>query len=643
VTVTDTAHTTDAPAPRDDLAVVDRPERPAGRGLRLARETMVAAGLAILGALWAMTASRLLFPFLSIDQDEAVYLLQADTFRHGGLFPPAPPHADAFTPWLSSQVGNHFVPKYTPVWPSVIAAAHTVTGSDRTALGLAAAAAVFVTYLLGREILGSRRLGLVAAVFLMLSPLFLVQSATFLSYVPNLVLLESAALTLLIGVRRPSKLHLVLSGLFMGLAVFARPFDAVLVMLPFVAWFLWHHRRNLGLLVTRGLLVVAGAIAPVLAMLAYFRAATGNPLDPPFSLTDASDTLGFGLHRVMPNDAPTPYGASQAVSGLIRHSVLTSFWCFGGLVLVALAVIAVVFRSTARERAVAAVGLVLPLGYMYFWGSNMHWDGPWRVGPFYYLPVLLPLTVLGAKGFVRLARWDRAVAVLAAASMAGVSGFVLTRAVQEQRPRTAELRALHAPLAHTEFHNALVFVPSGNDYLLTPFIRARNASLTQPAVWAVDFSADNLDAVADFPNRTPYLLVAEPGGAPALVPMRAASGPSITERVTVAPTTKDTVLHVVVAGRDDAFTLPASTSARTLTLTVSHRATQLTGATPTAHRTSRAADDTPNISLGDAGGAADAHGWVALDARTGPQGIEALLPTKPVVNGSLSVVAPPAA
>src|SRR3954470_8496035 len=76
------------------------------------------AALAVAAGAWAAIASARLFPYLTVDKDEAVYLLQADTLRHGRLFPPAPSgsSAGALLPWLSAHVGDHYVPKYTPVW-----------------------------------------------------------------------------------------------------------------------------------------------------------------------------------------------------------------------------------------------------------------------------------------------------------------------------------------------------------------------------------------------------------------------------------------------------------------------------------------------------------------------------------------------
>src|SRR5205823_10263000 len=110
------------------------------------------------------------------------------------------------------------------------------------ALAFVAGATVVVTFLLAREVLGSSRRALMAAVFVTLSPLFLIQSATFLSYLATVVLLECFAVTLLSGTRRGSRLLLASSGLFFGVASSARPVDTILVARPFAAALLYEHR-----------------------------------------------------------------------------------------------------------------------------------------------------------------------------------------------------------------------------------------------------------------------------------------------------------------------------------------------------------------------------------------------------------------
>jgi hypothetical protein len=88
--------------------------------------------LAVAAALWATVASEVFFAYLGIDQDEAVYLLQADTLRAGHLFPPAPADPEvgrSMLPWLSVQRGNVYVPKYSPAWPAMLALARSATGT----------------------------------------------------------------------------------------------------------------------------------------------------------------------------------------------------------------------------------------------------------------------------------------------------------------------------------------------------------------------------------------------------------------------------------------------------------------------------------------------------------------------------------
>src|SRR5256714_775870 len=195
-------------------------------------------------AAWGAAAAGALFsPRLTDNGDEAVYLLQAESLRSGHLFPPAAEPARAFLPWLSTQAGDHYVTKYTPVFPGFIALSHRALGSDRAALGLAAAGAVVACFCLAREILGRRRDALVAAAFMAGSPLFAIQSATYLSYLFNAALLMGFAAALLAGVRRGSRAALALAGFLLGLALFARPFDAVLVAGPVLVWWLWSGRQ----------------------------------------------------------------------------------------------------------------------------------------------------------------------------------------------------------------------------------------------------------------------------------------------------------------------------------------------------------------------------------------------------------------
>ncbi|MCA1844170.1 MAG: glycosyltransferase family 39 protein, partial [Actinobacteria bacterium] len=377
---------------------------------------MAVGMLALAAAVWAVVASALFLPQLTDNGDEAVYLLQAESFRSGHLFPPAAEPTRAFLPWLSTTAGGHYVTKYTPVFPGLIAASHRIFGSDRAALALVAAGAVIACYHLAREVLGRRREAAVAAGFLAGSPLFAIQSATYLSYLFNVALLMGFAAALLAGVRRRSAGPLTLAGLLLGLAVFARPFDAVLFAGPLLAWWGWCRRRSVRRLLGEAGWVALGSLPPLVAMAVYFQVATGSFLRPPFTFVGPSDTLGFGPKRMYAGMPYVVFTPGRALLAFSRLTVLTGFWGFGGLLLIGLA--AMGFRRLQGRPGgwLALVAVTVPVGYAFFWGSfsSSEWGGPWRFGPFYWLPVIVPGTILGAAGFVRLWRWDRQVARLVA-------------------------------------------------------------------------------------------------------------------------------------------------------------------------------------------------------------------------------------
>ena len=471
---------------------------------------MAVAALAVAAAVWAVGASALFLPGLTDNGDEAVYLLQAESLRAGHLFPPAIQPAGAFLPWLSKPAGDHYVTKYTPVFPGFIALSHRVFGSDRAALAMAAAGAVVACYHLAREVLRRRRDAVVAAALLAGSPLFLIQSATYLSYLFNAALLMGFAAAFLAGIRRQARGVLALAGFLLGLAVFARPFDAALFASPLLAWWGWSGRNCLGRRLREAGWVATGALAPVAAMVTYFRLASGSFLVPPFTFVGPNDTLGFGPKRMYAGMPWLDYTPGRALQAAGRLTVLTGFWGFGGLVLLGLAVVGYRSVGGSARKWLALVAVTVPLGYAFFWGSfsSSEWGGPWRFGPFYWLPVIVPGSILGAAGFSRLRRWDRQTARFVAGGMTVLSLFVAGRALAEhQRYRAVREHLYAAPRAAVaDLEQAVVFLPPlDGPYLLQPFSLARNATFDGPVVWAVDRGARrNLDVVQRLPGRTAY-------------------------------------------------------------------------------------------------------------------------------------------
>lgn len=478
-----------------------------GRGRRLRRPsvpTAVAATLALAAGTWAVVGSQLVLPHLSINRDETVYLLQADALRDGHLFPPAPDPAASFTPWFAVESAGRFILKYTPVHAASLALGRVLLGSERATLGVLAAAAVFLLYLLGAEVLPNRRQAALAAGLFTISPLFVIQSITFLSYIGNVVLLLAFSVALLRGVRTGRRRWLVLAGLAVGLAFFARPFDAVIFGGPIGIWFLAHHRTDLTRLARRLGWFTFGVLPPLVATLLFNRIATGSPLEFPFSLLEPLDTIGFGPRRLLPTDPVLDYSPGYALRTFVDYGSLLTRWVGGGVILIALALPGL-WRSRGSLLAIAAIGVTVPVGYVFFWGpANVIWM-TYYLGPFYYLTLLVPLSLLGGLGLARLARWSRPIGVAALVAVVACAGAVSERVVRENVRASTIPEAVQEPFEDVELDDAVVFLPGST--LLNPFGFARNdPSFDGDVVWSLDRDVANLDVLERFPGRTPYTL-----------------------------------------------------------------------------------------------------------------------------------------
>jgi 4-amino-4-deoxy-L-arabinose transferase-like glycosyltransferase len=483
-------------------------------GQRGGRRIVVAVVvLAVAAGVWALVGSQLIFPYLSDDHDEGLYLLQATALADGDLFPYAPEQADAFRPWLSVLDGDRYVLKYTPVHAAVLAVGMRLTGSARSSLALVAAGVVLLSYALAKEVLGERRLAALAAAFLAVSPLFIVQSATFLPYCSMLLLLEGFAVALLRGARTNGRLLLVLSGLVFGVALFARPFDALLWALPLGVYVVVTQRSDARRLRSTAGWFVLGSAAPVLAMLAYYRAATGSPVRTPFNLLEPRDTLGFGARRLVPGAPDLIFTPAHGIYGIVRYIMITSAWVFGGLVLIGFFLVGLVRRRGRGPLLwLASIVLTFSFGYLFFWGTfgtSLRGGLSSFLGPFYLMPVLVPLTFAAAKGFAALWRHDRFLGTATLVAMLVVSGYLLSRALPVNLRFSAEDRRIYASIAAARLDRALVLVPPlYGPQLLHPLAFLQNdADYDGRIVYALDRGEPgNLRLLDDFPGRDVFKL-----------------------------------------------------------------------------------------------------------------------------------------
>lgn len=451
----------------------------------------------------------MVFPFLSVDNDDAILRLQADAIAHGNLFVPTMGLPDALRPWLAAVVDNHFVLKYAPVVPAAIAASQVLTGGTSLYLAVLAAATVIMTYLLATEVLGNRIEALVATLLVAASPLVVIQSALLLAYLPTFLLLEIFAWSLIRGLSGGRRPLVALSGLALGTALFARPYDALVFGLPFLVWAFVRHRPNRPTLSTVATFALPAGV-PAAALVAFNVAATGSALRPPFSLLEPRDTFGFGVRKLYATDPPHRFGLVEGLRGMVEHAGLFDLWAAGGLLLAVLAI-----ATLARRRvqgpgwALATVGVLVPLSYIVFWGpwnATVLWGGTRYVGPFYFLPVILPLALLGGRGLVDVFHRHRVAGVVAAGVIVALTTTTLIGIIDDNLGFTRQNRAL-SRLVDRHGGDQLVFTTMPTPFLMHPSpVIANNWDASGPIVYAVERGDADLDVARVMPDRTPYRL-----------------------------------------------------------------------------------------------------------------------------------------
>ncbi|MFC6835878.1 DUF7846 domain-containing protein [Halomarina ordinaria] len=511
--------------------------------------SLALCALAALAGLSVLLVARELFPYLTVNHDEGVYLQQAAMLLEGNLWLTTD-HPGAFRPWFFVQDGARLYPKYSPV-PSLLFAPGVAVGAPRVVLGLVAAGNVALVGLLVREAYDAPT-GLLAAGVALATPFFVLISAAFLPYAPTTLLNLLFALGYVRMVRRGSYRYALLAGVAVGLAFFARPYTAVLFAAPFIVHALLtlvrvvreRGVRGASVVPTARLLTVVALLgtAGVAVTLAYNRVVTGEALLFPYQAFAPLDGPGFGYRRLLNHDVVyTPALALRTAGHLLWE--LATRWTVAppvGTLLALVGLLTVRGEGEAGPEALpdrtlrllfVGVAVSVVVGNVFFWGSfnvladlGDPTDGFMsEFGPFYHFDLLLPLAAFGAAGARLLVRRGRAVLaartdylrlaalvvlVVSAPALVGAQVTALDGPVEEHAAETEKYRTGVEPVAEASFDRALVFVPrTYGPWLNHPFQTLRNGgSLSSGDVlYAQDRDAAGNFAVVDrYPERTLY-------------------------------------------------------------------------------------------------------------------------------------------
>jgi 4-amino-4-deoxy-L-arabinose transferase-like glycosyltransferase len=510
---------------------------------------------ASVAAVLAVVVADRVYPYGTINRDDQAYLAQARLLRDGNLTLPRS-QATFFRPNMTAIRGNKLVYLYTSAWPAVLAASDTLFGSTRPALAITAALTVVALALLAAELWSDRRVVLAATVIFTFSPLFVSQSGTYLSYGFSLLLYLAFGWLLLRGLRTSHTWTLIAAGAVIGAAFFARPFDSLLVAVPFALYGVFTRRRDpVSLLRPVGWLVL-GALPLLVLTAALNQQLMGSPMSFPQNAAGSLNKFGFGqrlgIHDQHTNAAvPVHFTPGKSVTALWTDVQLLPRWMLGSYVALPLAMASVIRRRRdARVWLLVALVVAFPLGYLFWWGNYLattlfklvYW-----LGPYYYYPTVACLALLAGDGVIALVGWlaraGTRSTVAGTSAVTAIAIVVTALGLQDARNYASRLRheerAALAPLKPMPRNSLLLLEQSqiGNPY---PEL-VNLPDLSNRPLYALSDVDRNMELLERYPRTRAYALrnlrnygddIFTRPPRPTLVPLEQRSASIITETLT---------------------------------------------------------------------------------------------------------------
>ena len=471
---------------------------------------LIIGGLTAFAFVLSLIVASSLFPYQSVNNDEAVYVFQAKTMLQGNLTLPAAELQDFFRPWMSGEHNGRQVLVFQPVFPATLAASQWLFGTMHIAPALIAAGCVVMIAVFAREVLRDERTAIAAAALLALSPFVIIQSGLYLEYL-YAVLLELATLTLVLrGRRRGSTRHLIGAGATMGLLFLMRPFDAILLSTALAVYVAFEDRRHLRRATRTAGWGVVGALPFLALTFGYNALVTGSPVRFPLWIIGGSNQFGFGPRQIVAGAPVMNITFGRALEALRVNLRAFPHWYTGGIFAVPLGVFGLwMLRRRRVTVLLVAISVIVPLGYLFYWGNVLITFGRKYFGPHYYLAMLIPACVVVGHALVWLFDHRRKLTyALCAGLIVATLAEMPDKIDRNQRPTdvwAAEDRLLKA----TVTDRAIVVLPRSRDgaYLLHPRGWLMNRpDLTGRVLYAVDRSEQNIELFDRYPDRSIYRL-----------------------------------------------------------------------------------------------------------------------------------------
>lgn len=325
----------------------------------------------------------------NITDDEEAYRFQGKLLKEGMLYAPAPPVEKNFHNVFMITEGK-FTGKYTIGFPAILALGRRI-GNEYIFPIFFAAFSILLIYFVSMQLYADKNTSLLASFLLVLSPFYYMTSAILLTHSSMLFFLSLFMLFFLRTIKTGNYIYAVLFGICLGVAINIRPNTAVFFAVPFFCYSIIYMVRNKGKLFPQFLVSIITFGIFLVILFWYNKTITGNPFLFPFNYYDPTEKIGFG--QMLKNYAyiHTPI---KGLLNLITNIVKLNSWLFG-IPLSLLFIISLLLFGKLCTSDLLNFSIILSV---FFFQIFYYSPGVSDTGPVYYFELLLPLTILSARG-----------------------------------------------------------------------------------------------------------------------------------------------------------------------------------------------------------------------------------------------------
>lgn len=328
--------------------------------------------------------------------DEIVYLFQARIFLTGHFSAPLPCAVASFDFPHMVNVGRWYS-IYPPGFPALLTVG-LLFGAPWLVNPLLGALAVILFFFLGAEVY-DRRTGILAALLGAASIWLLLMSSSMMAHTASMLAGAVFVLFVFKSLRSPTIGRGLAAGLGLGMAMLVRPYNAVLLALPFLVVLTVRALKAFKLR-WKNILALALVAGLASAFYLYYNASTtGQALKPGYlARYGKAYSVIFGRPATMDNDY-TPFVASlqigenlEAINNYLFGWPLTSLWPL---------LLALWLAARRREKSgptwlLFSAFLVMVVGLYFFWGSFI------AFGARMFFDAMPIFVLLSAKGLVEI-------------------------------------------------------------------------------------------------------------------------------------------------------------------------------------------------------------------------------------------------